>query len=36
MEEAQILQKQAVELKKQQDEELALKAKQAAATATSN
>jgi hypothetical protein len=35
MEEAQVLQKQAVELKKQQEAELAEKAKQAAATATS-
>ena len=35
MEEAQVLKKQAVELKKQQEAELAEKAKQAAATATS-
>ncbi len=36
MEEAQVLQKQAVELKKQQDAELAEKTKQAAASASSN
>ena len=34
MEEAQVLQKQAVELKKQQEAELAEKAKQAAAVAS--
>jgi hypothetical protein len=36
IEEAQLLQKRAVELKKEQDAELAERAKQAAASATSN